>query len=107
MQVYHRNNQYQPRGRTAREESTMSVTSTIAPPARHPFSVERGVEAFAGFMILLSVALTHYVHPGFVWLTVFVGANLFQQAFTGFCPAAFLMRRLGLKREAEIATERR
>lgn len=66
-------------------------------------SVERSVEAFAGFMVLLSVALTVYVHPGFVWLTVFVGANLFQQAFTGFCPAAILMRKLGIKSERELA----
>ena len=66
-------------------------------------SLEHGVEAFAGFMVLLSVALTHWVHPGFVWLTVFVGANLFQQAFTGFCPAAKMLRRLGLKPERELA----
>ena len=56
-------------------------------------SLEHAVEAFAGFMVLLSVALTAFVHPGFVWLTVFVGANLFQQAFTGFCPAAIVLRR--------------
>ena len=61
-------------------------------------TLEHAVEAFAGFMVLLSVALTYFVHPGFVWLTVFVGANLFQQAFTGFCPAAIVMRRVfGLK----------
>ena len=66
-------------------------------------SLEHAVEAFAGFMVLLSVALTHWVHPGFVWLTVFVGANLFQQSFTGVCPAAMVMRRLGLKRERELA----
>jgi len=57
-------------------------------------SLEHAVEAFAGFMVLLSVALTYFVHPGFVWLTVFVGANLFQQAFTGFCPAAIIMRKV-------------
>lgn len=85
----------------------MNVTSTTVTPARRPFSVERGVAAFAGFMVVLSVALTYYVHPAFVWLTVFVGVNLFQQAFTGFCPAAAVMRRLGLKREAEIAADRR
>lgn len=66
-------------------------------------SVEHGVEAFAGFMVLLSLALAHWVHPGFVWLTVFVGANLFQQAFTGFCPAAFVLRKLGLRSERELA----
>ena len=63
-----------------------------------PMSLERAVEAFAGLMVLLSVGLTVFVHPGFVWLTIFVGANLFQQAFTGFCPAAMILRRVfGLK----------
>jgi len=57
-------------------------------------SLERAVEAFAGFMVLLSVALAYFVHPGFVWLTVFVGANLFQQSFTGFCPAGIIMRKV-------------
>lgn len=66
-------------------------------------SLERSVEAFAGFMVLLSVALTYFVHPWFVWLTVFVGANLFQQAFTGFCPAALVMRKLGIRSERELA----
>lgn len=60
-------------------------------------SIERMVLALGGFMILLSVALTHYVHPGFMWLTVFVGANLLQSAFTGFCPAAMIFKALGKK----------
>jgi len=66
-------------------------------------SLEKSVEAFAGFMVLLSVVLTYFVHPYFVWLTVFVGANLFQQAFTGFCPAAMVMRKLGVRAERELA----
>lgn len=67
-------------------------------------SLEHAVEAFAGFMVLLSVALTVWVHPAFVWLTVFVGANLLQQSFTGFCPATMVLRKLfGLKTEAELA----
>jgi hypothetical protein len=70
-------------------------------------SVEHGVMAFAGFMVLLSLALTYFVHPYFVWLTVFVGANLFQQSFTGFCPAATVMRKLGMKNERELATRSR
>jgi len=57
-------------------------------------SLEKAVEAFAGFMVLLSVVLTHFLHPAFVWLTVFVGANLFQQSFTGFCPAAIALRKV-------------
>jgi len=67
-------------------------------------SLEHAVEAFAGFMVLLSVVLTACVHPLFVWLTVFVGVNLFQQSFTGFCPAAIVMRKVfDLKTEAELA----
>ena len=67
-------------------------------------SLEKMVTAFAGFMVLLSVVLTQFVHPGFIWLTVFVGANLFQQSFTGFCPAAIVMRKVfGLTTEAELA----
>ncbi|QYK02682.1 YgaP family membrane protein [Shewanella psychrotolerans] len=65
-------------------------------------SIERSIFAFAGFMVLLSLVLTALVHHNFVWLTVFVGANLFQSAFTGFCPAAMIMKKLGIKSEAEI-----
>jgi len=60
-------------------------------------TLDRSVLAFAGTMVLLSVALTLWVSPLFVWLTVFVGANMLQSAFTGFCPAAMVMRRLGVK----------
>lgn len=68
-------------------------------------SLEKSVEAFAGFMVLLSVLLTYTVHPAFVWLTVFVGVNLFQQSFSGFCPAAIVLRKLGFKPERELALE--
>ena len=65
-------------------------------------TLEHAVEAFAGFMVLLSVALTYFVHPAFVWLTVFVGVNLFQQSFTGFCPAAIVFRKVfGFRPAAE------
>ena len=66
-------------------------------------SLERSIMAFAGFMVLLSVCLTVWVHPGFVWLTAFVGANVFQSAFTGFCPAAWVMRKFGIRSERERA----
>jgi hypothetical protein len=73
---------------------------------KKPMSLEHAVEAFAGFMILLSVALTYFVHPGWAWLTVFVGVNLFQQSFTGFCPAAFVMKKVfGFKTESELAAD--
>jgi hypothetical protein len=60
-------------------------------------TLDRSVLAFAGFMVLLSVALTAWVSPHFVWLTVFIGLNLLQSAFTGFCPAALVFRSLGVK----------
>lgn len=67
-------------------------------------STERALTAFAGLMVLLSVALTQWVHPGFIWFTVFIGANLFQQSFTGFCPATLVMRKVfKLKSEKELA----
>ncbi|AGP78148.1 DUF2892 domain-containing protein [Alteromonas sp. KS69] len=69
-------------------------------------SSERALTAFAGFMVLLSVILTIWLHPYFVWFTVFVGVNLFQQSFTGFCPATIILKKLfGLKSEREIALE--
>jgi len=61
-------------------------------------SVEQAVTAFAGVMILISVALTHLVSPWWWLLTAFVGLNLLQSAFTGFCPAAMIMRKLGVGR---------
>lgn len=60
-------------------------------------TLDRSLLAFAGTMVLLSVALTVWVSPYFVWLTVFVGANLLQSSFTGFCPAAKILKRLGIK----------
>nr|WP_321238614.1 DUF2892 domain-containing protein [uncultured Tolumonas sp.] len=60
-------------------------------------TVDKAVRALAGTMVLLSVALTYWVSPWFVLLTLFVGANLLQSAFTGFCPAESVFRKMGLK----------
>lgn len=60
-------------------------------------SIDRIVLAFAGTMILISLALSQIHHPAWLWLTAFVGANLLQSAFTGFCPLALILKRLGLK----------
>jgi hypothetical protein len=60
-------------------------------------SIDRSVFVFAGMMVLLSVALTHWVSPWFVLFTLFIGVNLIQSAFTGFCPAAMIFRALGAK----------
>ena len=61
-------------------------------------SLDRAVMLFAGIMVLLSVLLTVYVSPLFVWFTVFIGLNLIQSSFTGFCPAAMVFRALGAKK---------
>ena len=61
-------------------------------------SLDRSVLAFAGVMTLLSAALTAWVSPLFIWFTVFIGANLIQSSFTGFCPAAMAFRAMGLKK---------
>lgn len=60
-------------------------------------SLDRVVLAFAGVMILLSVVLTVYVSPLWMWFTVFIGLNMLQSAFTGFCPAAMIFRKLGFR----------
>ncbi len=60
-------------------------------------SLDRSVLAFAGIMVLASVVLTAFVSPLFVWFTVFIGVNLLQSAFTGFCPAAMIFRWFGIK----------
>ena len=58
--------------------------------------LENAIRVLAGTMILVSLALAHFVHPGWLWLTAFVGANLLQSAFTGFCPAETVLRKLGV-----------
>lgn len=69
-------------------------------------TVEEGVRIMAGLMILLSVALTRWVDPRWFWLTVFVGGNLLQSAFTGVCPAAWLLKKAGLKSAEQGSTPR-
>jgi len=60
-------------------------------------TVERGLRLMAGVMVLLSVALTYYVSHYWTWLTVFIGLNLLQSAFTNWCPAMSILRAFGLK----------
>ncbi|RYH09475.1 DUF2892 domain-containing protein [Tropicimonas sp. IMCC6043] len=60
-------------------------------------TLDRAVLAFAGVMILLSVLLTLFVHPLWMWFTVFIGVNMLQSAFTGFCPAAMIFKAMGIK----------
>jgi hypothetical protein len=63
-------------------------------------SIDRFVLAFAGLMIVLSLLLGVYVSPNWFWFTAFVGANLFQSAFTGLCPLALILKKLGVRQGA-------
>jgi hypothetical protein len=60
-------------------------------------NIDRAVMAFAGSMILLSLALSQMHSPYWLWLTAFVGANLLQASFTGLCPLATILKRLGVR----------
>ncbi len=60
-------------------------------------TVERSVRLMAGVVVLLSLALAHYVSIYWLWLTVFVSLNLLQSAFTNWCPAMTIFRAIGLK----------
>ena len=60
-------------------------------------SLSNAIQVFAGIMVILSVVLAAYVSPAFIWLTVFIGFNLIQSAFTGFCPAAMVLKKFGFK----------
>jgi len=60
-------------------------------------NIDRIVLAFAGTVILASLVLTHYHNPNWMWLTAFVGANLLQASFTGFCPLAKILKAIGKK----------
>jgi len=60
-------------------------------------SIDRIVLAFAGFVILASLGLSQVHSENWLWLTAFVGANLFQSSFTGFCPLATMLKAVGAK----------
>ena len=74
-------------------------------------NTERIVRIFAGSVVLASLALGApsspvFVSEGWLWLTAFVGANLFQSGITRFCPLEIFLKRLGVKTSAELATGR-
>jgi len=59
-------------------------------------SIDRIVLAFAGSMIILSLLLSYFVSPYWLALAAFVGVNLLQSAFTGFCPLAMILKKAGV-----------
>lgn len=60
-------------------------------------TVERALRLMAGIFILLSLALGHWVNPWWYLFTAFVGLNLFQSGLTNWCPAMFVLRKVGLQ----------
>lgn len=60
-------------------------------------NIDKFVLAFAGFITMTSLALGIWVCEHFFFLTAFVGLNMFQAAFTGFCPLAIILKKFGLK----------
>ena len=60
-------------------------------------TIEHKIRVLAGSMILISLALAHWVSPWWMLLTAFVGVNLIQSAFTGFCPPEILLRKWNAK----------
>ena len=60
-------------------------------------TLDQSVLRFAGFVVLLSLALAWLFSPTWLWLAAFAGANMIQASVTGFCPAAMVFKRLGVK----------
>lgn len=60
-------------------------------------TLNSAVFRFAEVVVMASLALAHWVHPAWLWLTAFAGLNMFQASFTGFCPAAAVFKRLGVR----------
>jgi len=60
-------------------------------------TLDRAVMLFAGGMVVLSVGLSAFASPMFLWFTLFIGVNMMQAAVTGFCPAAMLFKAMGVR----------
>jgi hypothetical protein len=60
-------------------------------------NVDRSLRIIAGSFVILSVLLGMYVHPYFLWFSVFVGANLFQSGFSNWCPMMTFLRKAGVR----------
>ena len=63
-------------------------------------NVNEWLRAIAGLFVVLSVALGWFVHPGWFLFTAFVGLNLFQSAFTKWCPMMAILRKLGVREQS-------
>ena len=64
-------------------------------------TMDNAIRVLAGTMVLISLALAHWVSEWFLLLTAFIGVNLIQSAFTGFCPPTIILRKLGIGKESD------
>jgi hypothetical protein len=60
-------------------------------------TVDRYIRLIGGLFVMISVALGHFVNPNWFYFTAFVGLNLFQSAFTNWCPMMSVLRKFGVK----------
>jgi hypothetical protein len=67
-------------------------------------SLDRWLRLIAGFFVMVSVSLGYWVHPAWLLFTAFVGVNLFQSAFTDWCPAMSFLRKLGVRSACDSGT---
>jgi hypothetical protein len=65
-------------------------------------TIDEGLRMVAGLFVMISVALGYFVNPWFFAFTAFVGLNLFQSAFTGWCPMMWILERAGLRRDRRL-----
>jgi hypothetical protein len=75
----------------------MTPTTLQSVPASGGTNIDRLVFRFAGLFVLASLALSQLHSVYWLWFTAFVGANMLQASFTGFCPLAMILQRLGVK----------
>ena len=80
------------------------TSQTLASQEGGSSTVDQWVFRIAGIVILASVALSQLHAPAWLWLTAFVGANMLQASFTGFCPMAMLLRKAGVRAGAAFRT---
>jgi hypothetical protein len=73
------------------------TTQTLASPQDGSATVDQWVFRLAGLFVLASLALSQLHSVNWLWFTAFVGANLFQASFTGFCPLAMILQKLGVR----------
>ena len=69
----------------------------MAAPGRRKANVDTWLRGIAGLFVVLTLALGYWVHPAWFLFTAFVGLNLLQSAFTGWCPMMAILRKVGVR----------